>query len=75
METQRRDFLLNRDGIKKTIEFYQQALECYKRAAERAVEPRKPNERRMIARGKEWAEKYLVAASECWMTLQYLRSL
>lgn len=73
MEYQRRDFLINRDGLEKTIKFYRQAVYCYRVASRMALEPREENEVRVCARGREWAEKYRKSQTECLQILFNLR--
>lgn len=72
-ELTRRDFLLNRDGLQGTIKFYEQAIGMYTEAHRMALKPRKPNERISSARGKEWAEIYSQAVTECSQILDELR--
>jgi len=71
-ELDRRNFLLDRDGVKKTIDFYRQAIQCYKRACQAAITPREDNEVKVVARGKGWAKIYADAAYDCRIMLKSL---
>lgn len=74
-ELARRDFLINRDGIQKTLEWYRQVIKRYRKAAEMALEPREENETRICARGKEWNQTYLKTVFECRIVIKSLDRL
>jgi len=62
----RRDFLLNRDGLAKTIQFYHQAINVYGVASRVALGDGKG------AKGREWASKYKDAERSCSLILSGL---
>lgn len=64
-EQDRFNFLASRDGIEAAKAWEIQAAIYYRRAAEAALQPRKIEEAKCIARGKEWASMYFAAAAEC----------
>ncbi len=69
METERRDFLINRDGVLGAIKFYRQAIKCYGVASEVALKDGKG------AKGREWSAKYKDAESECTGLLNSLLTM
>ena len=65
MEDHRELFLLKRDGLQATTDWYLRTAILYKRASNAALKPREDTEALNKARGKKWADIYLEAAKDC----------
>jgi hypothetical protein len=60
-EKQRFDFLCQRDGYDKSVEWERRTADIYRAAALQAADP----DTKGGAKGMEWATKYCDAAKEC----------